>query len=298
MKRILKYILYRFIGKAIFPLVKLIYKPSEMMRGKLRFIGKFKVKTKDRKWFYLYNNAFYIETTIFWAGIDGFSSEKMTLSIWTHLCKSSNIIFDIGSNSGIFALIAKVYNNSSYVVAFEPQPNIFEVLKKNTEINKFNIHCENLALSDKEGEMPFYNYGPDSFTNENTTAGSLNKNWRPENQNSILVNVKELKNYIEENNIGNIDLMKIDVETFEYEVLSGYGKYLNLHQPILIMEIQGRKIGENVASLFDLTNYSIYNINEEFGLKSISELGMAEENKNYLLCPKLKLNFIENFIYN
>lgn len=296
MKKLLRIIWFKFFGRFFFPFLKIIYTPKEPISRKLRFIGKFPLQTKEGKNFYLFNNAFHLETNIFWLGIDGYEWEKITRQIWIEFCKSSQIIFDIGSNSGIFSVLAKVYNPNSSVTAFEPQPNIFYVLKKNNEVNGFDIHCENVALSNVEGNMPFYNSGEAAFTTENTTAGSLNKDWRTERQNSIMVSVKELKNYVKENQIKNIDLIKIDVETFEYEVLAGYGKYLQIHKPIVILEIQDRTIGKNIESLFNTTEYSFFNIDECCGLIKSNELGISEKNHNYLLCPESKRNLIEKYI--
>lgn len=261
-------------------------------------MGKFPVRTNDGKKFYLYNNAFHLETNIFWIGIEKYDWENMTRRVWTELCKSSDTIFDIGANTGIFSVLAKAYNPNSKMYAFEPQPNIFFVLNKNNEVNRFDIHCENIALSDKEGTMPFYNQGSAAFTTENTTAGSLNKEWRTQDQNSIMVTVKQMKNYIEEKKINKIDLIKIDVETFEYEVLSGYGKYLKEHQPILILEIQDKTIGKNIKSLFNTETYSFYNINETTGLTKVNEMGISVKNHNYLLCPKSKENLVEKFVFS
>lgn len=296
MKKILRKIWFEVFGNIAFPVLKVFFTPREPISRKLRFIGKFPVRTEDGKNFYLFNNAFLLETNIFWLGMERYSWEKMTRSIWVELCRTSDTIFDIGANSGIFAVLAKAYNPASKVVAFEPQPNIFYVLKKNNEINGFDIRCENCALSDKEGEMPFYNTGEASFTYENTTAGSLNKNWRTNLQMSIMVVVKELRNYLEQNNIAKIDLIKIDVETFEFEVLSGYGQGLSLHKPIIILEIQDRKIGKNVESLFEPGAYSFFNIDEEKGLIETGEMGLSEVNHNYLLCPVGKLGMISKFI--
>ncbi len=296
MKGVLKIIWFRIFGSNFFPLLKIFFTPNEPISRKFRFIGKFHVATKEGKSFYLFNNAFLLETNIFWLGIDNYQWEKVTRKVWTELCQHSNTIFDIGANSGIFAVLAKAYNPKASVTAFEPQPNIFYVLKKNKEINRFDIRCENIALSNQEGTMPFYNTGEAAFTTENTTAGSLNKTWRTENQQSILVTVKELKNYVEEKQINAIDLIKIDVETFEYEVLAGYGKYLTMHKPIIILEIQNRSIGKNIESLFDAGTYSFFNINEEKGLIKIGELGTSEDNHNYLLCPVLKLKLIDKLL--
>ena len=296
MKHLLKIIWFKIIGNLFFPIVKIFYSPTVPISRYFRFIGKFTVRTSDEKKFYLYNNAFLLETNIFWIGIEKYDWENMTRKIWTELCKSSDTIFDIGANTGIFSVLAKAYNPSSKVFSFEPQPNIYYVLNKNNEVNKLDIQCENIALSDKEGTMPFYNQGSAAFTTENTTAGSLNKEWRPDNQNSIMVTVKQMQKYIEDKKIKKVDLIKIDVETFEYEVLLGYGKYLKEHQPTFVLEIQDRTIGKNIESLFSADAYVYYNIDEEKGLKKTIDLGTLGKNHNYLLIPKSKENLIQKFI--
>jgi FkbM family methyltransferase len=266
------------------------------MRRRLRFIGKFYVNTADGRKFKLFNNAFHLENHIFWLGLDQYPWERMTRRIWVKLSQLSDTIFDIGANSGIYAVLAKVYNERSLVVAFEPQPNVFKILEKNNHINGFNIHCEQLALSDREGRLPFYNYGANTFTTENTTAGSLNKEWVKRDQRSIMVGVMKLESYIEENTIPGIDLMKIDVETLEYEVLNGYRKYLCKHRPVIILEIQNRAIGRRIKSLFDNDQYIYFNIDEQAGLSRVSHLGESSTNLNYLLCPRSKEEHIVEFL--
>jgi FkbM family methyltransferase len=274
------------------------------MRKRLRFIGKFRVKAADGKQFYLYNNGFYLETSIFWLGLEQFPWENMTRRLWTHLCPLSSTIFDIGANSGIYATLAKAYHPEATVVAFEPQPNIFAVLRKNSAVNNFDIQCENFALSNQEGLLPFYNYGQNTFTTGNTTAGSLNKDWQPGDDwqpdfhQCITVPVKKLARYVEENSIKKIDLIKLDVETLEYEVLSGLGEYLYSHQPLIILEVQDQAIGERIKELFATTCYTFYHIDEQTGLREVKSLGLSGENKNYLLCPPASRQHIQAFRYD
>jgi FkbM family methyltransferase len=267
-----------------------------LVSKRMEFQGTFKTKTYDNKYFYLYNAPFYLETEIFWqGGIDNYEWEYMTRRIWTHLCKQSNTIFDIGSNSGLFATLAKVYNLGSKVVAFEPQPNVYGVLKRNNEVNKFDIVCENCALSNEDGIIPFYNYGNNTFSTHNTTAGSLNKSWRPDNQTSIDVSVMQLDSYLIEKNIKKIDLIKIDVETFEYEVLLGYKENLPKHKPMIILEIQDDTIAKNITSLFNDEDYLYYNIDDEKGLKKLKMLETQGDNRNFLLIPASKCYLLADF---
>ena len=129
---------------------------------------------------------------MFWQGFNSSSWELTSRKIWVELVKTQGVILDIGANSGIYSIIAKAINPLNRVIAFEPQPNIYEALLKNINANSFNIEAENYALSNQKGILPFYNFGEDSFTDYNTTAGSLNKDWNTNEQVSIDVEVKLL----------------------------------------------------------------------------------------------------------
>ncbi len=284
----LRKVLKRVKGTKLYPLLRKVYIPQSIKRKLFRFQGEFEVKTKDGKSFKLFNPPFHLETEIYWQGIDAFDWEIETRRVWNLLSTHSKVIFDIGANTGIFAVMSKAYNSNAKVYAFEPQPNIFKVLSKNNQINNFDISCENVALSKESGQMPFFNYGNNAFS-ENSTAGSLNPNWRTKNQKSILVEVETLDSFIVRNEIDRIDLMKIDVESFELEVLQGYIENLNLHKPFVVIEIVERELGVELEEILDDENYLYFNIDETKGLKVTKKLGGTEYN-NYLVCPKSRLN--------
>jgi len=299
MKKYFQKIYTRLILIPFFKIIKKTLIPSERIIKKLKFRGEFEVVTKDNKKFYLYNNSFYLENSIFWLGIDKFKWENVTRQIWAQLSQHSEVIFDIGANTGIFSVLSKVYNKNSKVYSFEPQPNIFKILKRNNQINKFDIKCENIALSNYSGKSLFYNYGKNTFDSKNTTAGSLNQDWRKDNQFSIKVFVSTLNDYITEYDIKNIHLMKIDVETLEFEVLLGFNKFLHQFKPIIILEIQNSLIGNNITTLFNKLTYCYFNINEHLGLVEVNSLTpFSNENRNFLLCPKQKLNVVKNISIN
>jgi FkbM family methyltransferase len=239
-----------------------------------------------------------LETEIFWQGFDRIDWEKKTRELWEELSKSSGTVLDIGANTGIFSVLAKASNPKARVIGFEPQPNIFGVLKRNNVINGFDIICMQLALSDEEGELPFYNTGFSTFEGNNTTHGSLNKEWRTDKQASIIVKVERLDNFLINHQIGKVDLVKIDVETLEYEVLKGYGELLFEHRPLIVSEIQNPDIGRNVGRLFEAKGYELYWINEERGLVSVNSLGenTSQDNLNYLICPEEKKILIQRFL--
>ena len=276
------------MGRRTFELMRRVYTPGSDRAGSLRFVGPFRVANSDGKDIVLFNSGFQLESSFFWLGLDGFEWERSERIIWTGLCAQSTVILDIGANTGIYSVLAKAYSQDAEVIAFEPQPNIFEALSRSCAASGFDIRCERLALSDREGRLPFYNYGEDTFSNVNTTAGSLNKEWRKVGQASIEVDVTTILAYLEKNEIGKVDLIKIDVETLEYEVLKGYGERLFEDRPVILLEIVDAKLGEKIESLFVGKNYRFFNVADSGGKSEVEVLGRSEQ-RNYILCPDEKL---------
>ena len=65
---------------------------------------------------------------------------------------------DIGGHIGYYTLLlAKCVGKSGRVFSFEPDPMTFESLQRSVRRNGFGwVSCVNAALSDREGEMPFF----------------------------------------------------------------------------------------------------------------------------------------------
>jgi len=291
-KNVFKSIAY----KPINDLIKVFITPHADTRNHLSFNGVFTATSKEGNSFLLTNKKFFLETEIYWFGIDHVLWEQASQKVWVELSKRSKVVIDVGANSGIYSLLSKANNPSCEVVAFEPQKNIYEVLCANNRVNKFNIKCYMLALSDEGGEQNFYNYGRDPFNSGNTTAGSLNKEWRTDRQKFTTVNVCRLDSIIKKLNLGKIDLIKIDVETYEFQVLLGYGQLLFEQRPVILLEIQSSEIGNNVIGLLDGHDYRAFNIDESKGLRPMIDLNFSYSDKNYLLCPFEKLDLIQSFV--
>jgi FkbM family methyltransferase len=72
--------------------------------------------------------------------------------------KENDIFYDIGANYGFYTLLAQEFITTGEIHSFEPNPNIFKLLKENVKLDLFkNTFLNELALSDKKGESEFYN---------------------------------------------------------------------------------------------------------------------------------------------
>ncbi|SEA89061.1 methyltransferase, FkbM family [Flavobacterium gillisiae] len=119
-------------------------------------------------------------------------------------------IIDCGANIGMSILYFKfIYPNCS-IVAFEPNPKAFYLLKKNVEQNNLkNVVLHNLALSDNRGKIDFF-IGNDE---EILLASTIAERGGEEN---FKIESDKLSNYLNDT----IDLIKIDIEGSENQVLN------------------------------------------------------------------------------
>jgi FkbM family methyltransferase len=137
----------------------------------------------------------------------------------THLFKklmklNPKIIFDVGANKGEYTKKLIKYCPNSQYYCFEPNKNTFKKLKHSLDKHN-NINLYNLGLGEKEA-LDFL-YSP---TNDiNSTLSSNNNIFND----SIKQEVKNttIDNFLHDNNINQIDFLKIDTEGTEFNILKG-----------------------------------------------------------------------------
>ncbi|BAY33451.1 methyltransferase FkbM [Nostoc carneum NIES-2107] len=123
------------------------------------------------------------------------------------------IIFDCGAHRGETAIEFRKRFSSAQIYSFEPVKSNFEYLKQNVE-NYPQIYCYNFALGDRE-ETVSIQLQSDSQTH------SLNNRLLVEEQNSELIKVVTIDDFLSSSSIASIDLLKIDTEGYEVKVLQG-----------------------------------------------------------------------------
>lgn len=154
-------------------------------------------------------------------------------------------IFDVGANIGMFSLyVASKYRNLK-VYAFEPVPPIFSILCTNMEEYKSNVKLFNVGISDaeKDSEITFYTgnagmssvYADETQEREVLKAVILNQMNKDITDEKLIDNIlderlkkeiykcklRTISDIIDENDIYEIDLLKIDVQKSEMDVLLG-----------------------------------------------------------------------------
>ncbi|MGC4035938.1 MAG: FkbM family methyltransferase [Chitinophagaceae bacterium] len=117
-------------------------------------------------------------------------------------------IIDCGANIGLSTLFFKRKYPDAKIIAFEPDPDIFEILKKNVasfELN--NVELRNEAVWIEDTTLKFYS--------DTSLAGSIE--WDALKSNNVLnVPAKRLKSIIAGKKV---DFLKIDIEGAENSLM-------------------------------------------------------------------------------
>jgi len=176
---------------------------------------------------------------------------------------NKGVIFDIGANKGDYSKFIRNNGVMIPIYAFEPHPTTFKKLKESTlDLNNFNPINKGLGI--KKTVSKIYDYK----NNEGSQHASLYKDVIEKIHNSeaseINIEIINIDEFVEENNILDISLLKIDTEGNELDVLLGARKTL---EKGVINIIQFEFNSMNVISrtyLIDfiklLPNYKIYRL--------------------------------------
>lgn len=144
----------------------------------------------------------------FTASIFDIYSETNGLTIFKN---SKPVIIDVGANIGQFTTSIKYLMPDAQIYSFEPNPETFKLLKQNTsDLPEVTIY--NIGLGDKSEELKFY-VNEESSEWSSFVKPTTGKYY--ERQIEVSTGDKILSN------VSDIDLLKIDVEGFEFMVLNG-----------------------------------------------------------------------------
>ncbi len=240
------------------------------------------------------NGSDSIATRIYWGGGAAFDQESIDLFL--RLAQDSKVIFDIGANTGIYSLLAARNNPGAEVYAFEPVPDIRGEFARSIAINGLNnLKLSDLAISSTISKSEFY--VPNNFAAFPTSA-SLNNDFRDHSA-AILVSVTTIDEFVLQNGVGRIDLMKIDTESTEHLVLAGASRTLNNDRPFIICEVLPEQDPKLLSELLAPSNYSYFRIAPDGLIQTKSpESDPRCENLNNLFVPSEQMPRLINLSLN
>jgi FkbM family methyltransferase len=156
--------------------------------------------------------------------------ESVTLQLWRTLARQASLILDVGSHIGTFSLVATAANPQARIVAVEADPNNFARLHQHCALYP-NVTAVPAAIADRPGQFWFWSGV------QNDGAGHLSTEQPPPGC-GFPIATCSLVDLCRQQNIAKVDLMKLDVEGFEYALLATDNEFWQLYQPAhLIVEL-------------------------------------------------------------
>ena len=192
----------------------------------------------------------YIENTILTTG----TYEDEIYKVISLSLKPGGVALDIGCNIGLQSLrMSRIVGDSGKVISFEPLDYLRKKSKLNFQLNlATNIQLLPYALSDIDENA--YNQGTFSLLQESSGDKTQTVDIR------VGDHLEEIKS------LNKLDLIKIDVEGFEFNVLKGLSDTLLKLKPRIIFEYDKNYWDRNGEDIFEcykiLTtlNYALYQI--------------------------------------
>jgi FkbM family methyltransferase len=128
-------------------------------------------------------------------------------------------VADVGANHGLYTLLlSDLVGDSGRVIAFEPDPELFEALSVNCQRNRAgNVELHNVALGSERGEAMLWR----SLLNAGDNR--LGAGDRRETTRGVPVKVTTLDEVMGGQGV---DFIKIDVQGWEWEVFRGMERVL------------------------------------------------------------------------
>lgn len=218
-------------------------------------------------------------TDIFLAGAKTHPSEIRLARFLIQELQAGDCFWDIGSHFGYFTLLAaELVGGNGHVIAVEPAPQTFQVLKANTQTLK-NVEVYHKAISDKLADIVFYEF-PVLYSEYNSFVIDQYKNedWFEKNQPQAIemqtITLDHLYHKTKDRTIPKI--IKIDVEGAELFAVNGSKALLSNEDVYFILEFVVAE-RDNIAhkkaqqQLIEM-GYQAFTINELGLLETVSDI--------------------------
>ena len=159
--------------------------------------------------------------------------------------KKFDCAVDVGGNIGLHTV--RFAHQFQQVHSFEPTATNFECLVKNTELLN-NVLLHQLGLGNEETVLTI-RLPADSNNCGNFSIVDFDNNTDAIEESISIVTMDSLSLAP--------DLIKIDVQGFDYNVLVGASCTIKLHRPVIIIESETKKLRNSIAELLTSHGYIV-----------------------------------------
>jgi FkbM family methyltransferase len=207
----------------------------------------------------------------------------------------SGTFVDVGANTGFYALAASRVNPALQVYCLEPFPPVHQLMLQNLALNGSPpaIYPVAAAAGATSGSADLYVPLQDHGLVE--TSCSLNGAFKKEHSNVVTVPVTTLDALVREKVIGDLALLKIDVEGHEHAVLAGAAECIGRFRPIVVYEVLPAADFGAIDRFRDEHGYASYRMHPDASIRE-RQVGFDEQGWNHLMVPVEKVAWVEGFL--
>jgi FkbM family methyltransferase len=246
-----------------------------------------RTQVKDGRQFWV-NLTTGMQETVFFLG----EFEKEITKIAASLVRKGDVCIDVGANFGWYTtLFFSRAGEEGEVHSFEPVPATFRELKRNYELlaQSENVFINNLALGDHEGTVSI-----NLFADLPTGHASLSSQGRSDAA-VFECRMVTLDSYLEENAVGPVNFVKVDIEGAEMMFLNGATRLFEQEiPPIFLMEMALQTTrnfdyvpNDLIEFIGSRREYDFYAVDEINGaLKSITGFAEGDIGANVFCIPQ------------
>lgn len=177
--------------------------------------------------------------------IEDFGKEARLMAL--DFCKQKRSVIDVGAHIGIS--VNHWASNFNYVYAFEPLQDHYDCLLRNTSklenLKTFCFAAGNFDGTTQGAYRSLKNSGSFQMLDENYT--------QPKAENKVRKLVDIYVRKLDSFTFDHVDLIKIDVEGWEYEVIEGAVETIKKHKPVLMIEVLEDHPNKTLRSSYDFS---------------------------------------------
>ncbi|NET31565.1 MAG: FkbM family methyltransferase [Cyanothece sp. SIO1E1] len=203
-------------------------------------------------------------------------------------------VFDIGANIGVWSVLMTKLNQDAVIHSFEPNLNIFSLLKRNIKENRCpKVVLNNVAVSNSEDELEFQvPKNASIFGRVSPNGDARDDEGRFDNSTTFTIPSMSLSHYCRKHAIDQIDFLKIDIEGHELAAFQGFEEMLRYQRikAIYMETIEANFIRMGVSyrallEFIDSCGYQFFAINPDGTCSEALPLDKIRAH-NHLCLPK------------
>ncbi len=245
------------------------------------------LKLKDGRRF-LVNLTIGMQDSVYFVG----EYERVLTEISAKLIRPGDTCVDVGANFGWYtSLMAMMAGPDGNVHAFEPMPQSFAELEQNVALmgDRTNVSIQNLALGDRLDTVKIHLFPQLTSGHASLAVGAGAAST------AFDCKMVPLDNYLQENEVENVDFVKVDIEGAELMFLKGARRLFEQRvPPIFLMEMAvastahfGYHPNDLIDHMRNLGAFEFFAADEIRGtLRAISRFGPEEIGANVFCIPR------------